>query len=140
MIPKRTKYRKLQKGSLRGMAKARHFVEFGNVGMQALDRGYVSSKQLESARIVISKCLNKGKAGRILFRIAACKSLTAKPIQTRMGKGKGAVSQWVAPIKPGVVLIEIVGCSDIALAREALRRASCKLPIKTRFVESVEKV
>lgn len=138
MIPNKTKFRKMQKGSLKGMAKARHFVEFGEIGMQALSRGYVSSKQLESARIVINKFLNR--TGKVIFRVIPDKPLTSKPIQTRMGKGKGAVSEWVASIKPGMVMIEIAGNVSLDLAREALRKASCKLSVNTRCVESVEMV
>ena len=136
MFPKKTKYRKTQKGSLRGMAKRGCFVGFGSMGIQALSRGYISSKQLEAARVTISRALNR--EGRALFRVFPQKPLTSQPIQTRMGKGKGSVDCWVACIKPGMILIEIVGNNNKEKVREALRKASCKLSLKTRCVEPIE--
>lgn len=136
--PKRTKFRKSQKGSMRGMAKKGHFVSFGLVGIQAIGRGYISSKQVESARVAISRAMNR--EGKAQLRIFPDKPLTEKPIQTRMGKGKGGIKEWVSIVKPGAIIFEIVGSDNIDRMREALRKASAKLSVQTRFVEAVEEV
>lgn len=136
--PKRTKFRKQQKGSMRGVAQSGQFVEFGAMGLQALERGYVSSEQLESMRIAIAKHMNREVT--VLFRLFPDKPLTGKPPQTRMGKGKGSVYSWVVPVIPGKVILEIVGSKNEEKMTEALRKAACKLSIKTRKVNPVEAV
>ena len=137
LMPSRTKYRKKQKGQFRGLSKAACFVDFGEFGMQALDRGWVSAQQIEACRITINRFFSR--KGKVWIRIFPDKPITKKPAETRMGKGKGAPSQWVAVVKPGRVLFE-VGNVSREDAQKALRLASAKLPIKTRFVERMEDV
>jgi large subunit ribosomal protein L16 len=137
MMPSKTKFRKMQKGQRAGFSKGANFVDFGDFGMQALDRGWVTQQQIEACRIAITRYFNR--RGDIWIRIFPDKPITKKPAETRMGKGKGALDHWVAVVRPGRILFEVGGVSRI-LAQEALRRASAKLGIKTRFVDRLERV
>lgn len=131
LSPKRIKYRKQQKGKLRGKAHRGNKVSFGDVGLKALEHGKITNQQIEAARVAMIRHIRRG--GKIFIRIFPDKPITAKPAETRMGSGKGAPVGWCAPVKPGRILYEIKGV-DIELAKEALRRASYKLPIKTAIV------
>ena len=136
-IPQRTKFRKQMKGSERGLAKGAYFLDFGDYGMQALDRGRITHKQIEACRVAINRHFQR--KGKVWIRIFPDKPVTKKPAETRMGKGKGGVDHWVAVIRPGRILFEVAGVSREE-AQTALRLASAKLGIKTRFVERVERV
>ncbi|NBU62193.1 50S ribosomal protein L16 [bacterium] len=135
--PGKTKFRKAHKGSIAGLTKGGEFVEFGEFGMQALDRGKITTNQIESCRVAINR--HFARKGQVWIRVFPHKPVTAKPLETRMGKGKGNVDHYVAEIKPGRVLFEVAGVSRED-AQTALRLASAKLPIKTRFVERLERV
>jgi large subunit ribosomal protein L16 len=135
-IPVRTKYRKMQKGQMAGLSKAAQFVDFGEFGMQALERGRLTHHQIEAGRVAINRYFNR--RGKVWIRIFPDKSVSKKPAETRMGKGKGAPDHWVAVIRPGRILFE-VGNIPKEVAQNALRRAAAKLPIRTRFVERVER-
>jgi large subunit ribosomal protein L16 len=136
LSPKRVKYRKQQKGRMRGKASRGNFVAFGTYGLQALECGYLTSQQIEAARIAMTRYVKRG--GQIWIRIFPDKPITRKPAETRMGKGKGSPEGWVAVIRPGRILYEMAGVPE-DVAREALRLASHKLPIKTKFVMREEK-
>lgn len=129
--PARVKWRKQQKGKNRGKAQRGNSLSFGDFGLQAQDRGRITSRQIEASRIAISRHVKRG--GKLFIRIFPDKPVSKKPLEVRMGKGKGAPEFWVAMIKPGRVLFEIEGVNE-SLAREAFSRASSKLPLKTRFV------
>ncbi|MCC7385238.1 MAG: 50S ribosomal protein L16 [Deltaproteobacteria bacterium] len=129
--PSRTKYRKAQKGRMRGTAHSGSKVAFGSFGLQTVEAGWVTSRQIEAARIAISRHAKRG--GRIWIRMFPDKPVTKKPLETRMGKGKGAPEYYVAVVKPGRILYEIDGV-DEATAREALRLAGHKLSVKTKIV------
>lgn len=131
LSPKRIKYRKQQKGRLKGKAHRGNKVSFGVVGLKALEHGKLTNQQIEAARVAMIRHIRRG--GKIFIRIFPDKPITAKPAETRMGSGKGSPVGWCAPVKPGKILYEIKGVS-IELAKEALRRASYKLPIKTAIV------
>lgn len=131
VMPKRTKYRKMQKGRLRGNATRGTVVNEGEFGLQALEAGLITANQIESARIAMTRYIKRG--GKVWIKIFPNKPITKKPAETRMGKGKGAPEYWVAPVKPGRVMFEIAGVSE-EVAREALRLASHKLPVKTKFL------
>jgi large subunit ribosomal protein L16 len=137
LIPVRTKHRKQQKGSLAGLTKGGEFIEFGEFGMQALERGKITNRQIEACRVAISRYFSR--KGKVWIRVFPDKPITKKPAETRMGKGKGAVDHWVAPVKPGRILFEVANVSRED-AQNALVRAAAKLGIKTRFVERVEQV
>jgi len=137
MMPVRTKYRKQQRGSLAGLAKAGMFVEFGEFGMQSLDRGWITSQQIEACRVAMTRYFSR--KGQVWIKIFTDKPVSKKPAETRMGTGKGAPDHWVARVKPGVVLFE-VGNVTREEAQEALRLASAKLPLKTKFVDRLERV
>jgi large subunit ribosomal protein L16 len=137
LMPKRTKFRKSQKGQMAGLSKGGNFVDFGDFGMQTLERGRLTNNQIEACRVAINRYFNR--RGKVWIRIFPDKSVTKKPAEVRMGKGKGAVDHWVAVVRPGRILFE-VGNVPKELAQNALRRAAAKLPIKTRFVERVERV
>ncbi|NBO23674.1 MAG: 50S ribosomal protein L16 [Chlamydiae bacterium] len=137
LIPVRTKHRKQQKGSLAGLTKGGEFIEFGEFGMQALERGKITNRQIEACRVAISRYFSR--KGKVWIRVFPDKPITKKPAETRMGKGKGAVDHWVAPVKPGRILFEVANASKED-AQNALVRAAAKLGIKTRFVERVEQV
>jgi large subunit ribosomal protein L16 len=131
LTPKNTKYRKQHRGRRRGMAHRGSSINFGDFALQAVDAAWVTSRQIEAARIAISHHVKRG--GRLWIRIFPDKPFTKKPLEVRMGKGKGAPEGWVAVVLPGRVLYEIKGVTE-ELAREALRRAAHKLPMKTRIV------
>jgi large subunit ribosomal protein L16 len=131
LSPKRVKYRKQQKGRMRGKAFRGNTVAFGTFGLKALECGYLTSQQIEAARIAMTRYVKRG--GKIWIRIFPDKPFTRKPAETRMGKGKGSPEGWVAVIRPGRILYEMEGITE-DIAREALRLASHKLPLRTRFV------
>ncbi|MDZ7830999.1 MAG: 50S ribosomal protein L16 [Desulfobacterales bacterium] len=135
LSPKRVKYRKKQKGRMKGKAYKGSRLNFGDFGLQAVECGTISSKQIEAARIAMTRRVKRG--GKMWIRIFPDKPFTKKPAEVRMGKGKGAPEGWVAVIKPGRILYEMEGVSR-ELAYEALRLAAHKLPIKTKFVERSE--
>lgn len=132
LSPKRFKYRKQQRGRMKGSAERGARLSFGDFGLQALECGYINSRQIESARIAMTRHVRRG--GKMWIRIFPDKPITKKPAEVRMGKGKGPTDSWVAVIKPGRILYEMEGISR-ERAMEALRLAAYKLPIKTRFVE-----
>jgi|TARA_Y100000815_G_scaffold249485_1_gene251481 large subunit ribosomal protein L16 len=131
LAPRKIKYRKTQKGRMRGMACTGDYVSFGSFGLKALEAGWITSRQIESARITISRRVRK--VGRMWIRIFPDKSITKKPAETRMGKGKGSPEYWVAVVKPGRILFEIEGL-DEKEAEETFRLCTYKLPIKTKTV------
>jgi len=131
LMPKRTKHRKVHRGSMRGRATRGNFIAFGEFGLQALEPGWVDSRQIEAARRAITRYVRRG--GQIWIRIFPDKPVTMRPAETRMGSGKGNPEFWVAVVKPGRILFEIGGVSE-EIAREAMRLASFKLPIKTKFI------
>ncbi|MDP6853356.1 MAG: 50S ribosomal protein L16 [Candidatus Marinimicrobia bacterium] len=131
LAPRKIKYRKTQKGRRKGMANSGDYVSFGSYGLKALESGWITSRQIESARITISRKVRK--VGRMWIRIFPDKSITKKPAETRMGKGKGSPEYWVAVVKPGRILFEIEGLDEKA-AEETFRQCSYKLPIKTKTV------
>ncbi len=135
LSPKKVKYRKRQKGKMRGVARRGCNLNFGEFGLKAIDRGWLTAKQIEAARIAMTRHVKRG--GKIWIRIFPDKPITKKPAEVRMGKGKGSPEGWVAVIKPGRILYEMSGVSR-EMAKEALRLASHKLPIKTKFVERSE--
>lgn len=132
LLPKRTKFRKVQKGRNRGLAQTGNAVNFGEFGLKATERGNITSRQIESARRALTRSVKRG--GKIWIRVFPDKPITQKPLEVRMGKGKGSVEYWVAQIQPGKVLYEIQGVSEEA-AREAFALAAAKLPVKTVFVK-----
>ena len=132
LMPKRVKYRKQQRGRLKGRASRGTEVSFGHYGLQALEPHWVSARQIEAARVALTRYVKKG--GKLWVRIFPDKPVTKKPAETRMGKGKGDPAFWVAVVKPGRMLFELEGI-PIELAREAMRLAAAKLPIRTQFVE-----
>ncbi|MFW2372071.1 MAG: 50S ribosomal protein L16 [Gammaproteobacteria bacterium] len=129
--PKRTKFRKMQKGRNRGLAQAGNKVSFGEFGLKAIARGRITARQIEAARRAMTRHIKRG--GKIWIRIFPDTPISTKPLEVRMGKGKGNVDYWVAKVQPGSVLYEMEGVSE-ALAREAFKLAAAKLPIKTTFV------
>ena len=131
LAPRKIKYRKTQKGRMRGMATTGDYVSFGSFGLKALEAGWITSRQIESARIAISRRVRK--VGRMWIRIFPDKSITKKPAETRMGKGKGSPEYWVAVVKPGRILFEIEGLNEKE-AEETFRLCTYKLPIKTKTV------
>jgi len=131
LAPRKIKYRKPQKGHMRGMARSGDYVSFGSYGLKALEPGWITSRQIEAARIAISRHVRK--VGRMWIRIFPDKSITKKPAETRMGKGKGAPEYWVAVVKPGRILFELEGLSEEE-AQATFKLCSHKLPIKTKMV------
>lgn len=131
LMPKKVKFRKQQRGRRRGKAFRGAAVSFGDYGLKALEPAWMTNRQIEAARVALTRHLKRG--GKVWIRIFPDKPVTQKPAETRMGKGKGAPEFWVAVIKPGRVLFEVQGV-DEALAREAMRLAAFKLPLKTKFV------
>ncbi len=131
LIPKRVKYRLQQRGRMRGKATRGNKLAFGEYGLKALEPGWITTRQIEAARIAISRYVKRG--GRLWIKVVCDKPVTKKPAETRMGKGKGNPEFWVAVVKPGRILFELSGISR-ELAEEAMRRAAHKLPIKTKFV------
>ena len=131
LMPKRVKFRKLQRGRMGGKAVRGSQVAFGDYGLQATECGWITARQIEAARIAMTRYVKRG--GKIWIRVFPHKSVTKKPAETRMGKGKGAPEEWVAVIRPGAVLYEMQGVT-IEIAKEAFRLASHKLPIGTKFM------
>src|SRR3989440_3268127 len=131
MMPKKVKFRKQQRGRRRGLATRGQKISFGDYGLQALEPGWITARQIEAARIAMTRHVKRG--GKIWIRVFPDKPVTKKPLETRMGKGKGAPEYWVAVVKPGRILYEIEGV-DEKTARDAMRLAAQKLPIKTKFV------
>ena len=131
LMPAKTKYRKRHKGRIWGRALRGCNLSFGDYGLQAVERGYLTARQIEAARVAMTRMIKRG--GKIWIRVFPDKPMTKKPAETRMGKGKGAVEGWSAPVKPGRMLYEMEGVTE-ELAREALRLAAHKLPIQTQFV------
>lgn len=132
LIPKKTKYRKYQRGRNRGKATSNNTLVFGDYAIQSLSSNYITERQIEAARRALTRHIKRG--GKVWIRIFPDKSMTKLPAETRMGKGKGSPEFWVSPVKPGTVLFEIGGV-DVLLAEEALRLASHKLPVKTKFIK-----
>jgi large subunit ribosomal protein L16 len=132
LMPKKVKYRKRQRGRRRGRAKGGDTVAFGDYGLQALEVGWVTARQIESGRIAITRAMKRG--GKVWIRIFPDKPITKKPLETRMGKGKGNPEEWVAVVKPGRIMYELEGV-PIEVAKQAVSLASYKFGIKTRFVE-----
>jgi large subunit ribosomal protein L16 len=132
LMPKKVEWRKQSRGRMRGHTKGGALVSFGEFGLKAQECGWVTSRQIEAARIAISRAMSR--TGKLWIRVFPDKPLTKKPAETRMGKGKGAPDDWVAVVKPGRVMFELSGVSP-EIAKEALRKAGHKLPIKTKFVE-----
>ena len=135
LVPKRVKHRREFRGKMRGEAKGGKEVTFGKYGLKALDSHWITNRQIEAARIAMTRYIKRG--GQVWIKIFPDKPITAKPVGVRMGSGKGAPEGWVAPVKRGKVLFEIDGVSE-EVAREALRLASHKLPVKTKFVQREE--
>lgn len=131
LMPKRSKYRKQMKGRIRGAAHRGSSIDFGEYALQALDPGKLSSRQIEAARVALTRRVKRG--GKIWIRIFPDKPITRKPAETRMGKGKGSPEYWVAVVRPGRILFELEGVTP-ELAREAMQLARHKLPIRTRFI------
>jgi large subunit ribosomal protein L16 len=131
LMPKRTKYRKQQRGRMSGKAKGGAMVDFGEFGLKTLEPAWLTNRQIEAARVAMTRHIKRG--GKIWIRVFPDKPVTKKPAETRMGKGKGAPEYWVAVVKPGRILFEVEGVSE-TLAREAMRLAANKLPMKTKFV------
>jgi large subunit ribosomal protein L16 len=131
MMPARVKYRKMQRGARRGLATRGNAVAFGEYGLQALQRCWMDTKQIEAARVAITRFMKR--RGKVWIRVFPDKSYTKKPLEVRMGTGKGGVESWVAVIRPANVLFEVDGVTE-AVAREGMRLAAAKLPIRTKFI------
>lgn len=135
LMPKRVKYRRQQRGRMKGMAQRGNTITYGDYGLQALEPCWMTSNQIEAARRAMTRYIKRG--GNIWIKVFPDKPVTEKPAETRMGSGKGAPEYWVAVVKPGRVLFEMAGVSE-SVAREAMRLAAMKLPIKTKFVSRDE--
>ncbi len=135
LAPKKVKYRKRMKGRMKGKPSAGVTLAFGDYGLKAMECGWITNRQIEAARVAITRCVKR--SGRLWIRIFPDKPITKKPTETRMGKGKGAPEGWVAVVKPGKVLYEIEGVPE-SVAREAMRLASHKLPVATKFTKRGE--
>lgn len=131
LAPKRIKWRKQQKGRVRGHATRGNSVAFGQYGLQTLDPAWITARQIEAARVAMTRHIKRG--GKVFIRIFPDKPITKKPAETRMGKGKGTPEAWVAPVRPGRVMFELEGVPE-SVARRAMQLASAKLPVRTRFV------
>jgi large subunit ribosomal protein L16 len=132
LLPKKTKFRKVHRGRMRGDSRGQTAVQYGDYGMKALERGWVTNRQIEAARIAMTRKIKRG--GKVWINLFPDKSFTKKPAETRMGSGKGSPEGWVAVVKPGRVMFELSGVPE-PLAREALRLAGQKLPVKTKVVK-----
>ena len=137
LMPKKVKYRKVQRGRMKGKAWRGSSISFGEYGLKAMDCGWITSRQIEAARIAMTRFIKRG--GKVWIRLFPDKPITKKPAETRMGKGKGAPEEWVAVIRPGKILFEMEGVGQ-DIAQQAMRLAAHKIPMKTKFVsrESVE--
>ena len=131
LMPKRVRYRKQQRGRMRGYSKGGNSVDFGEYGLKAMERGWITNRQIEAARVAMTRKIKRG--GKVWINIFPDKPITAKPAETRMGSGKGNPEGWVAVVKPGRVMFELAGV-DEELAKDAMRLAGHKLPIKTKVV------
>ena len=136
LLPKRVKYRRVQRGRLKGVAHRGNKVNYGDFGLQALEPAWITSNQIEAARIAMTRYIKRG--GKVWIKIFPDKPITEKPAETRMGSGKGSPEYWVAVVKPGRVLFEMDGVDEV-VAREAMRLAGHKLPIKTKFMTKKDK-
>jgi large subunit ribosomal protein L16 len=132
LLPKKTKFRKVQRGRRRGQAKGQTQVQYGDYGIKALEAGWVTNRQIEAARIAMTRKIKRG--GKVWINVFPDKPVTQKPAETRMGSGKGSPEHWVAVVKPGRVMFELAGVPE-PLAKEALRLAGSKLPVKTKVVK-----
>ena len=137
LIPKRVKHRKQHRGRMAGKAHKGNFVAYGEFGLQAQECGWITSRQIEAARIAMTRYMKRG--GKVWIKIFPHKPITEKPAETRMGSGKGSPEYWVAVVKPGRVMFEVSGVSE-EIAREALRLAMHKLPVKCKFVKREEQI
>ncbi len=137
LIPKRVKHRKQHRGRMTGKATKGNFIAYGEYGLQAMECGWITSRQIEAARIAMTRYMKRG--GKVWIKIFPHKPITEKPAETRMGSGKGTPEYWVAVVKPGRVMFEVGGISE-EVAREALRLAMHKLPVKCKFVKREEQV
>lgn len=135
LMPKRVKYRKQHRGRMRGTATRGSMISFGQYGLKALEPHWITARQIEAARVAMNRYIRRG--GKIWIRVFPDKPVTKKPAETRMGKGKGAPEFWVAVVKPGRIMFELAGVSE-DIAREALRLAANKLPLKTKFIKDIE--
>ena len=131
LMPKRVKHRKVQRGNNRGLSQRCNELDFGEFGLQTLERTYLTANQIEAARVAITRHMKR--RGKVWIRVFPYKPYTKKPLEVRMGKGKGAVEGWVAPVLPGRVLFEVSGCSE-AVAKEAMSRAANKLCLRCKFL------
>ena len=129
--PKKTKFRKMQKGKMKGNAQRGHQLSFGSYGIKALEEVWITARQIEAARVAVTRYMKR--QGQVWIRVFPAKPITKKPAEVRMGKGKGAPEYWAAPVTPGRILFEVSGV-DLNIAKEALRLAAQKLPVKTKFV------
>jgi len=129
--PKKTKFRKMQKGRMKGNAQRGHRIAFGTFGIKTLEEHWITARQIEAARIAVTRYMKR--QGQVWIRVFPAKPITKKPAEVRMGKGKGAPEYWAAPVTPGRILFEVSGV-DFKTAKEALRLAAQKLPVKTKFV------
>ena len=130
LMPKKIKHRKVQKNLKKGLSYRGSMISFGDFGLKAMEQFWMTSRQIEAARIAINRTMKRG--GKMWIRVFPDKPITSKPAETRMGKGKGAPDHWVAPVRPGKILFEVQGVSE-EVAREALKLASSKLPVKTKI-------
>ena len=137
LMPKRVKYRKSQRGSRKGFASRNVTIDFGSYALQTLERAWITNVQIEAARVALTR--NMKRKGKLWIRIFPDKSVTARPPETRMGKGKGAPEYWVAVVKPGNILFELDGLSE-TVARESLRLAATKLAVRTRFISRATRI
>jgi large subunit ribosomal protein L16 len=137
LMPKKVKYRKAHRGRRRGVSKGGTYIAFGDFALQALETGWVTARQIEAARIAISRHVKRG--GKLWIRVFPDKPITKKPLETRMGKGKGNPEEWVAVVRPARILYELEGV-PVEIAEQAMRLASHKLPIKTRFIQRTEEL
>jgi large subunit ribosomal protein L16 len=131
LVPRRVKHRKMQRGRMKGKAKGGTQINFGDYGLQALEPAWITNRQIEAARVAMTRFIKRG--GKVWINIFPDKPVTKKPAETRMGSGKGSPEYWVAVVKPGKVMFELAGVPE-TVAREAMRLASHKLPIKTKFI------
>ena len=131
LLPKKVKYRRVHRGRRRGLSRGQTEVQFGDYGIKSLEAGWITNRQIEAARIAMTRKIKRG--GKVWINVFPDKSVTAKPAETRMGSGKGSPEHWVAVVKPGRVMFELAGVPE-PLAREALRLAAMKLPIKSKYV------
>ena len=137
LMPKKVKFRKQQRGRRRGMSKGGNYIAFGDFALQALEPGWVTARQIEAARIAISRHVKRG--GKLWIRVFPDKPITKKPLETRMGKGKGPPEEWVAVVRPARILYELEGVPT-EVAEQAMRLAAQKLPIKTRFITRTDEM